>query len=80
MEGADGEAMFAARIMRRNPTAERTMTSAVSDTPGVDFHPAIKERPALMACEMAKASRDRLAGQNGRPLTKGDLYLAHFGY
>jgi len=33
---------------------------------------------ALMACEMAKASRERLAGQNGRPLTKGDLYLAHF--
>ena len=33
---------------------------------------------ALMACEMIKKSRDRLARERERELTDGELYLAHF--
>src|SRR5829696_8737600 len=42
---------------------------------------SLREDPylsALMACEMIKKSRDRLARERERELTDGELYLAHF--
>jgi hypothetical protein len=42
---------------------------------------SLREDPylsALMACEMVKKSRDRLARERHRELTQGELYLAHF--